>query len=118
VSDENKRKRHGRSQFRKWYKKQQMHYTSSAEIAKRIGCHPSTVKRWFSIFRAEEESKENKKSKVSSSRKALEEEYGDSDFKEEAASELISAENAFLRWWNQGERLGYVDKLLKEIQKD
>lgn len=29
----------------------------------------------------------------------------------------LQEENEFLRWWNQGERKGWVDRLLSEIQK-
>lgn len=29
----------------------------------------------------------------------------------------LERENAFLRWWNQGEREGFIDKLLEEISK-
>ena len=29
----------------------------------------------------------------------------------------LNEENAYLRWWNQGERRGWVDRLLREIQK-
>ncbi len=29
----------------------------------------------------------------------------------------LKEENDYLRWWNQGERRGWVDRLLSEIQK-
>lgn len=29
----------------------------------------------------------------------------------------LKEENDYLRWWNQGERQGWVDRLLSEIQK-
>lgn len=29
-----------------------------------------------------------------------------------------ASENAFLRWWNIGERKGWVDRLLEELKKD
>ena len=29
----------------------------------------------------------------------------------------LKDENAFLRWWNEGERSGYVERLLKELQE-
>ena len=32
-------------------------------------------------------------------------------------TEKLLDENAFLRWWNQGERAGWVDRLLKELER-
>jgi len=35
----------------------------------------------------------------------------------QSLTDATKEENEYLRWWNQGERRGWVDRLLREIQK-
>jgi hypothetical protein len=39
------------------------------------------------------------------------------DWKRIPVENTLSDENAFLRWWNLGERQGFVDRLLIELKK-
>ncbi len=36
---------------------------------------------------------------------------------QQALDVVLKEENDFLKWWNQGERRGWVDRLLSEVQR-
>jgi hypothetical protein len=85
---------------------------SAAEIAEQTGASSSGVSYILSGFRKRQETFKKVIVEPMQAHKA-----------KEAAPKLLSDlqrvqdENAFLRWWNEGERRGYVERLLSEIQK-
>jgi transposase-like protein len=115
--------RYTRTGMIRWYQRYHSDTDLTMEdICAKVGCHLSTLSRWFRKFE-----EEGVKGDVGISTEA-EAEAEDcppskttpifSQQTQPGTTEALLDENSYLRWWCQGERKGYVDRLLKEMQKD
>jgi hypothetical protein len=83
------------------------------EIHEQVGIAVSTACAWDKIVvanpellrKAESEKHPGGNGKSNVDREAL-----------QNIQDTVQEENKYLRWWNQGERQGWVDRLLREVQ--
>jgi transposase-like protein len=80
-------------------------YASYAAVGKEVGCDGVTAKAWIEKHKATIKQKQQT-SRRNGVKKAVVE-----------VQELRDA-NAFLEWWNYGERRGYVERLLSRLESE
>lgn len=84
------------------------------EAAKKIGCTKGTAGRWLQWVEDHPALLAQARSKKPRTKAPeLSVEMPISTMNE---LDALRDENAFLAWWNQGERNGWVDRLLKKVQ--
>lgn len=87
------------------------HGLSLEEIGKKIGIRKGTVHKWKKKVEKDPELlKKAKKIKIESSRRKR-----SSISDKIATAAALTEENEFLRWWNYGERKGFVKRLLQDL---
>lgn len=83
------------------------------EAGKKVGCHKGTASKWIKIVNKNPSLLEKAVQGTECSRSK-----GDTPIaKKFEELDALQDENSFLLWWNQGERKGWVDRLLKKVQE-